>query len=109
MNHEKLYCYQGLLEIAPHLMKTLKKLPLGYSYLAAQLKRALSSSILNLAEGNAKISQKERRRFFLTSRASIAEICAVLDIFVIFNFLSLSEACKYKLKLGKLYAMISNL
>ena len=109
MNHEKLHCYRGLIEIAPELQKVAKRLPTGHYYLSDQLKRALTSSILNLAEGNAKYSKKERRRFFLTSRASLSEIAAIIDVLVIFNLLSEDKGKNFKNRLRKYYAMISNL
>lgn len=109
MNHERLHCYQGLIEIAPQLQKIAKRLPYGYGYLSDQLKRALSSSILNLAEGNAKYGDKDRRRFFTTSKGSISEIAAILDVLVVFNLLSSVKANENKNKLRKYYAMISNL
>ena len=109
MQHEKLHCYQGLIEIAPKLQRIVAHLPTGYHYLADQLKRALASAILNLTEGNAKYSPKERRRFFLASRGSIAEMAAVLDILVIFDLVSEQRAREHKSDLGKYYAMISNL
>ena len=74
--------------------------------MADQLKRALASSILNLAEGNAKYSPKERRRFFLASRGSIA---AIVDVLAIFDLVSGQKTLEYKSDLGKYYAMISNL
>lgn len=109
MNHEKLFCYQGLINLAPKLQKVISQLPIGYSYLADQFKRAYASGILNLAEGNAKYSPKERRRFFLASRGSLAEVPAILDILKVFDLLSEQKANEYKSELGKYYAMISNL
>ena len=109
MFHEKLICYQGLVGIAPKLHKLAVSLPTGYNYLADQLKRALASAILNLAEGNAKFTPKERRRFFITSRGSIAEVAAILDVFEVYNLISEKISLEYKKELGKYFAMISNL
>jgi len=109
MNHEKLHCYQGLIFVAPKLQKIVRGLPAGYGYLADQLRRAMSSAILNLAEGNAKFSPRERRRFFVISRGSIAEVCSILDIMKVFDLLSDQKTSEYKSELGRCYAMISNL
>jgi len=49
-----------------------------------QLKRALTSAILNLAEGNGRRSWKERNRFFDISIASIDEVDAACDLLVAF-------------------------
>ncbi len=109
MNHERLDCYRKLVELAPKLQKITSCLPTGHYYLADQLKRALASSILNLAEGNAKFGPKERRRFFLTSRASLAEVSAIIDILQVFNLISSMLAIEYKKEVIQIYAMISNL
>ena len=45
-----------------------------------QFRRAVLSIVLNLAEGNAKPSSKERRRFYTTSLGSLREIQAILEI-----------------------------
>ena len=45
-----------------------------------QLKRAILSIVLNLAEGNAKPTAKDRRRYYRTSLGSLREVQAILDI-----------------------------
>jgi len=48
--------------------------------LQSQIRRAALSVILNIAEGSAKFSDKEFRRFLETSIASMNEVVACLDI-----------------------------
>ena len=45
-----------------------------------QLHRAMLSVCLTLAEGSAKASQKERRRFYSMSLASMREVQAIIDL-----------------------------
>lgn len=52
MNHQKLKCYCELIDVAKKVPSLINTLPRGESYIIDQLKRALSSAILNLAEGN---------------------------------------------------------
>ena len=52
-----------------------------------KFKRALSSAILNLSEGNGRVYQKERARFFNISTASIAECMSCLDIMFSYGYL----------------------
>jgi len=81
MNHEKLNCYRNLLLMAEELTTQSLRWPKGNSYLVDQLKRAISSSLLNLAEGNGKQQGRaERNRFFQMSLGSIAEVAAILDL-----------------------------
>ena len=47
---------------------------------SAQFQRAVLSIILNLAEGSAKPTAKDRRNFYYISLGSLREIQAILDI-----------------------------
>ena len=58
----------------------LRDLPLGYGFLADQLRRAASSIPLNFAEGYGKRTPKEQRRFFMIARGSTNEVAAILDV-----------------------------
>src|SRR5690554_693748 len=49
-------------------------------YVNDQLGRASFSIPLNIAEGSGKFSAKDRKNYFTTSRASVFECVAVLDI-----------------------------
>ena len=55
-------------------------LPLGYGFLADQLRRATASIPLNFAEGCGKRTPKEQRRFFMMARGSTNEVAAILDV-----------------------------
>ena len=45
-----------------------------------QFKRAILSIVLNLAEGSAKPTAKDRKRFYAISLGSLREVQAILDI-----------------------------
>jgi four helix bundle protein len=99
MLHEKLECYERSIVLAEELCKGVAKWPRGYGYLADQLRRAMASVTLNLAEGNARRSASERKRFFEISRASIAEVSACVDLMKVFQLSTAehSESLKYRL------------
>ena len=109
MHHQKLICYQKLLGIAQRVPAVLADLPRGESYLVDQLKRALASSILNLAEGNGRQSSRERRRFFDIALASIAEVAAVMDIIRAYQYISEKRTNEIKEELRISYAMLMKL
>ncbi len=88
MNHHRLHCYQRLLCVARTVPALLASIPAGYADLQDQLKRALTSAILNLAEGNGRRSQREKNRFFDISIASIDEVDAACDLLVAFALVS---------------------
>ena len=68
LNHHRLHCYRLTLELARTVPALLNTWPKGSSDLADQFKRALSSVLLNIAEGNGRMSPKDRRRFFAMAR-----------------------------------------
>ncbi len=45
-----------------------------------QFQRAILSIVLNLVEGSAKFSNKERRKYYRTSLGSLRETQAILDL-----------------------------
>ena len=106
MFHEKLKCYKQSVEMAEDLSKEVAKWPRGNGYLSDQLKRAMASIVLNIAEGNAKFSQPERRRFFKIARASIAEVGACLDLMRSFGLTSPIEAASFKSRLEGISKML---
>ena len=79
-NHQRLKCYVVALAAARKVPTLIVTWPKGTAYLEDQLKRAASSVVLNIAEGNYRTSPKERLRFFSYARASAGEVSAILDI-----------------------------
>ena len=80
MKHIDTRIYRRALELVELAREVLRQLPSGYGFLADQLRRAAASVPLNFAEGCAKRSTKERRRYFDTARGSGYEVAAVLDV-----------------------------
>lgn len=109
MNHHRLKAYCKLLDVAKRVPTLVRELPRGEGYLVDQFKRALSSAILNLSEGNGRIFIKERRRFFNISTASIAECLSCMDIFLSYNCISDSLHSDFCSDLKISYAMIRKL
>ena len=109
MNHHRLKCYELLLGTAKAMPALIGGVPRGEGYIIDQLKRALSSAILNLAEGNGRASLRERARFFDISMASISECMACLDILEAYHLASVSALCDLRSNLKMSYAMIRGL
>ena len=57
---------------------------------------AISSCALNISEGNARSSVKERRRFFQIARASVAEVGACIDLMLVFSLVSEERGKEWK-------------
>ena len=56
-----------------------------------QLKRALSSVCLNIAEGNGRQSLVERKRFFTISQASANEVASIIEIAYAYDLIDKSN------------------
>ncbi len=67
---EKLY--QEVVEYLPS-----QKVP---DYLKDQLERALSSIVLNIAEGSGKVSRRDKKNFYIIARGSCHESAAILRL-----------------------------
>jgi four helix bundle protein len=74
-----------------------------------QLRRAMHSSLANLAEGNGRFSTKERNKFFNYSMGSISELEAGIDYSYASNYINLSFSNELKDTLRKAYYMIRKL
>jgi len=72
------------LELAKDYYRVSKTLPLS-SHLKDQFLRSCSSVALNLSEGNAKLSKKEKLRFYEIAHGSFRESVTILDLEVIQN------------------------
>lgn len=80
MQYENTRIYQRAMELVALSHRLLGELPLGYAFLSDQLKRAACSVPLNFAEGYAKGSFKDQRRFFQIARGSACEVAAIFDV-----------------------------
>jgi len=106
MLHEKLECYRQAILLAEDLSKEVAKWPKGFGYLSDQLRRAMASVILNIAEGNARNSDKERRRFFEIARASAAEVSACVDLSRAFGLTTPVDSIALKSRLEAISKML---
>lgn len=72
------------LDLAKEYYRLSHKLKLS-SHLKDQFLRSCSSVALNLSEGNAKISEKEKLRFYEIAHGSFRESVTILDLEEISN------------------------
>lgn len=109
LNHHRLHCYRLTLELARTVPALMATWPRGHSDLADQLKRALSSVLLTIAEGNGRMSPKDRRRFFAMARGSASEVGAIIDIAQAYGFISDSTASYWQDSVLQIVKMVSKL
>ena len=71
--------------------------------------RASQSIPLNIAEGNGKTAEADRRRYFEIARGSTLECAAIQDVLVVGNALAEPESQERKVELDRMAAMLSRL
>lgn len=71
--------------------------------------RASQSIPLNIAEGNGKTAEADRRRYFEIARGSALECAAIQDVLVVGKALDEGESRERKIELDRIAAMLSRL
>lgn len=107
--NQRLDCYKILVDVAKAMPSLIAKLPRGEGYLINQLKRAIASAILNLAEGNGRYSPKDRNRFFDFSLGSIKESIVAIEFATALNLVDLEFVQNLIGNLQHAYNMIRKL
>src|SRR6476620_11411661 len=80
LDYERLEVYQSSIEFLGVAFAIADRVPRGYAALADQLRRAAMSIPLNIAEGSAKPTGADRRRYHAIARGSAMECAAILDV-----------------------------
>jgi len=106
MLHEKFRCYQKAVGLAEELSKEGARWPKGLGYLRDQQRRAMASVVLNISEGNARKTHKERRRFFEIARASASEVSSCVDLSQAFGLMPVMLAMSLKSRLDAVSRML---
>ena len=71
--------------------------------------RASQSIPLNIAEGNGKTAEADRRKYFEIARGSALECAAIQDVLVVGRGLEENESRERKVELDRMAAMLSRL
>ncbi len=104
-SHERLDVYQRAIEFVAWSGFLAKSLPVG-DPARSQLERASVSIPLNIAEGNAKSSRRDRARYLQTALGSTFECAAVLDVLAARGLRDRSEVAVGKESLERVTAML---
>jgi four helix bundle protein len=77
---ENLQIYQQAVDFADAVCELSGGFPRGYYFLQDQLNRAALSIATNLAEGNGRFTNADRRHFFSIARGSLQECVPLLEV-----------------------------
>lgn len=106
--HEKLDVYRAAIEYVGWAYRFCENLK-GHRNAKDQLLRASQAIPLNIAEGNGKATDGDRRRYFEIARGSALECGAVQDVLHICGALSADDNADRKELLDRIVAMLTKL
>ncbi len=89
--YRKLRIYQEAINFHRLIVKLTKKFPIDFDYLRKQLRRSSLSTALNIAEGSAKNSDKDFRRYIGISLGSMNESMAGCEVALAESLISSEE------------------
>ena len=107
--HEKLDVYRVALDYIAWVYQKAATLKGIHRPVRDQWLRASQSVPLNIAEGNGKTGQADRRRYFEIARGSTLECAAIQDVLVVGKALNKQESRERKLELDRIVAMLTRL
>ncbi len=106
--HEKLDVYRAAIEYVGWAYQYCGKLK-GHRNAKDQLLRASQAIALNIAEGNGKATNGDRRRYFEIARGSALECAAIQDVLQVCEALSADDNNQQKALLDRIVAMLTKL
>ena len=110
MNFEKLRVYQQSLDLVDLIYKITKAFPKAELYgITSQLRRAVISIPLNIAEGQGRGSSAENKNFLLIAKGSIYELTALIEICYRQKLITETQKMKLRKKLISILKQINKL
>ena len=106
--HERLDVYRAAIEYVGWAYRLCEGIK-GHRNATEQLLRASQAIPLNIAEGNGKATDGDRRRYFEIARGSALECGAVQDVLEVCGALSSEENARAKAVLDRVVAMLTKL
>ncbi|MDQ2069877.1 four helix bundle protein [Natronospira bacteriovora] len=107
--HEKLDVYQLSLQYVAWASTYCQGVNGLHRHARGQLLRASQSVPMNIAEGNGKGTQKDRRRFFEIARGSALECAAIQDVLVVTDAMDAAQSAEGKAMLVRIVSMLTRL
>ena len=107
--HEQLDVYRAAIEYVGWAHRLCGELRGDQRSAKDQILRASQSIPLNIAEGNGKASEADRRRFFEIARGSALECAAIQDVLEVCDVLPRKDNAEAKQILDRIVAMLTKL
>ena len=107
--HERLDVYRASIDYVAWSYRLAERLKGRHRNAKDQLLRASQAIPLNIAEGNGKATEADRRRFFEIARGSALECAAIQDVLEVCDALSGEDNAEAKTILDRIVAMLTKL
>ena len=110
LSHKKLDVYNMCLQFVKEVYQLTKLYPKEEQFvLVTQLRRAAISVCSNLAEGAARISPKEKKRFYEVSRSSLVEVDTQFELSLRLEYLKTEQLTGVEKYLESIFRMLSKM
>ena len=110
LNHKNLTVWKESIEFITDIYQLTLSFPKEELYgLVSQLRRAAVSIASNIAEGAARSTIKERKRFYEIARSSLVEIDTQLEIAYRLKYYDEKNIESLKNRMNHIFAMLSNM
>lgn len=110
LSHKKLDVWKKSLELVSNIYKLTNSFPREEQFgLTSQIRRAFVSIISNIAEGFARSSEIERKRFLEIARSSLVEVDTQIEISKTLGYISEKNIIELKENSNHIFAMLTNL
>ena len=110
LSHKKLDVYKITIELVKEIYKHTGNYPPEERFvLVSQLRRAAISVCSNLAEGCARASKQEKKRFLEVSRSSLVEIDTQIEISLVIDYIKKDEIRELENYLERSFMMLSKM
>ena len=110
LSHKKLDVYQIALKLLEEVYNATRLFPKEELFvLTAQLRRSAISVCSNVAEGAARISRAEKKRFYEIARSSVVEIDTQFEIALLQQYVKKEQIRELEMHLESVFRMLSKM
>ena len=99
--------YRASIELVAGAHQLADRFPRGRAYLSDQLRRAVASIPLNIAEGAGEFAPADKARFYRIARRSATETAAVLDVLAVLGLADAQRLVAVRALLVRITAMLT--
>lgn len=110
LSHKNLEVYKTALMLVKEIYAVTKTYPKEEQYvLVSQLRRAVISVCSNIAEGAARKTKPDRRRFYEIARSSLVEVDTQIEASLILNYTAKADIKNIENFLVSIFKMLSKM